>query len=149
MSRFIFRLRALLRLREAARDQRREQLAEALLLDQQLRDEVARLDSDRQELRAASTARVGPVNVDQIIDGQRYEMVLIIEQQKLAQQIESVRQEIERRREALVEADREVKVLERYRDQRAARHQEQELQRQQKEHDEVAGQRHQREVHAW
>jgi len=140
MARFRFRLATLLRLREAVRDQRREELAEAYRVDELLATQLARvaeqLDSLGEQCRRA--AGPGQVDVDRLLEAQRYELALRARQRQLQQQRRNVAEEIERRRETLAEADREVRVLEKLRKRQAARHQYEENRREIKLLDEVA-----------
>jgi flagellar FliJ protein len=148
MPKFTFRLETLLRLREATREERQLQLAEAyrvdVVLQQRLRAAVEELRSLRDRCRQA----VGPgtVDVDRLVAAQRYELALRAFQRGLEQQRAAVAAEIERRRLALVEANREVRVLEKLREKQSARFQEEENRRDIRRLDEVAGQRAAREA---
>jgi flagellar FliJ protein len=140
MAKFKFRLATLLRLRESARDERRAELAEAYRVDDLLRqrfDELsAELEAARQQCRRA--AGPGTVDVDRLLEAQRYELTLRFQQGQLEQQRKAVAAEIERRRAALVEANREVRVLEKLRDNQSDRHRQEEGRREIKQLDEVA-----------
>ena len=78
MAKFRFRLATLLRLREAVRDERRAQLAEAYLLDRQLLDRKSGLEQEitatKQSSQKASSA--GPLDVDRLVQAHRYELIL-------------------------------------------------------------------------
>ena len=144
MPQFRFRLATLQKLREALRDQRRSALAEAQHALDLLDEQLARVAAEFQELRRRyqSAARPGALEVDRLVEVQRYELVLRAEQQRFEQQRETIRAEVERRREALVAADREVKVLEKLREKQETRHRREDDQREMKRIDEVAGRRH-------
>lgn len=118
MPAFQYRLKTLLRLREAARDERRSELAQALRADTVLADQLAAIHEQLAGLRrnAASGVAPGKVNVDRLLDTQRYELILRGEEHLLQVRREALAQEIERRRNTLVEADREVRVLEKVRE---------------------------------
>lgn len=124
MARFRFRLATLLRLREAARDERRSQLAEAQRAEDKLHARRAAIHDEQRELaqlvRAAGAA--GAVAVDRLIAAQRYEAVLQAEWQVTADHLTKIQAEVERRRQALVAADRDVRVLERLHDAQRQRH---------------------------
>ncbi|HZZ73861.1 MAG TPA: flagellar export protein FliJ [Pirellulales bacterium] len=141
MSAFRFRLATLLKMREAVRDQRRAALAEALhaiaLLDEQLNRLRSDLGDQKQQLHAA--ARPGRVDVDRLLEAQRYEFVLLGEITRLSQQRQTVSTEAENRREALVVADREVKVLEKLREKQQLRQRAQDEREDIKRFDEIAG----------
>ena len=142
MSKFKFRLATLLRLRESARDQRRSQLAEAYqaeeaILEQrrQVRDEIDELMRECREVSGP-----GELDLDRLLDARRYEVTLRAEHRDLTEKHEAVRAEVDRRRQALVEANRSVRVLELLRDRQLEQHREEERIRQIKELDEIAGQ---------
>jgi flagellar FliJ protein len=143
MAKFKFRLATLRKIREATRDQRRAHLAEAYRADeilQQQSDQIEHELSDlREECRRASGP--GPVDVDRLTQAHLHELVLRAHQQHLGRQREAVAAEIHLRREALVHANREVRVLEKLEEKQAARHQQQENRRQIKQLDEVARRR--------
>ncbi|MBN2477100.1 MAG: flagellar export protein FliJ [Pirellulales bacterium] len=143
MTKFKFRLATLLQLREAARDERRSELAEVYRLDELLQerlDDVLRqLGSLRGQCRRV--AAPGAIDVDQLVEAQRYELTLRSQQKLLEQQRLTVTDEIERRRQVLVDANRDVRVLEKLRDKQSRRHREEEGRREIKQLDEVAGQR--------
>jgi flagellar protein FliJ len=122
---FRFRLATLLRLRIAERDERRSDLAKAISAAEILRREHQSLDAERKEnlTRLRRLAGPGGGNVDAMIQGHRYEAVLKARSTQLAAQQSHVEREVERRRMVLVEADRQVRVLEKLRQRQAAEHQ--------------------------
>jgi flagellar FliJ protein len=122
MNPYRFRLATLLKLRAQDRDQRRTEHAQALeaerILLQQKQDIVAeRLAM----LDAARTAKQpGTANVDALQEVQRYSLLLQARLAGLEKQLEQVAAEVERRRQAVVEADRNVKTLEKLREKQIA-----------------------------
>lgn len=142
MPRFKFRLATLLRLREMARDERRAQLAEAFraqdLLDEQKRQVDEHLAAVRH--RARLSVSPGEINVDRLMETRRFEMILMAQRAHFDQQQEMLSAETERRRQALVEANREVQVLEHLRTRLHDRHRAEEAGREMKFMDEVAQQ---------
>lgn len=122
MARFQFRLEALLRLRQAHRDERREQLADAYRVQEALRLEQQSLDDQLRQVRRAQSVAPGPLDVDRLLAAQRYEMVLRIEHARLSRQQEAVAAEVDQRRLALVEADRQLRLLEKLRTAQQERH---------------------------
>jgi flagellar export protein FliJ len=139
MRKFQFRLATLARLREAVRDQRRGQLADALGVQTVLEDKIGLVDRNLAEARELQTAPVGAVDVDRLLNGERYELVLQAERQGLTLQLAKVTAEVVKRREALVAADQDVKALEKL---RATQHEEWRQQSERetmRELDEVAG----------
>ncbi len=119
---FRFRLETLLRLRLAERDQRRAELAKALRAEELLRGEERTLEGQQSEAatRSRQLKSPGAANVDALLETHRYEIVLAAQRRQLKQQIAQVEAETERRRQALVEADRQVRVLEKLRERQAA-----------------------------
>lgn len=148
MSKFKFRLATLLRLRETARDQRRSQLAEAYEAEEILRQHQKHVGDQIDDLMRQCREVSGPgeLNLDHLLNARRYEVTLRLEQQDLSEKHKAVLAEVERRREALVAANRDVRVLELLRDRQREQHLEEERIRQIKELDEVAGRNVLREV---
>ena len=144
--RFQFRLQTLLRLREAARDERREQLAEVMRIDDALRKQLAELEGLQSEARALQRLGVGRVDVDRLLEAQRYEAVVALEILHVERQRAAVAEEMNKRREALVEADREFKVMEKLREKRLQEHGVEVLAQEMKVLDEVAGRMKREEV---
>lgn len=147
MAKFKFRLATLLRLRERTRDERRAQLAQAYQAEAVLREEQERLTADMEQLSEASRAARGPgeLNVDRLLNTRRYELVLRAHLQDLAKKQEMLAEEIARRQNGLVEANRQVRVLELLRDRQLARHRQEEERQEIKLLDEVAGRQNRRE----
>lgn len=143
MTKFKFRLATLLRLREAARDERRRELAEAYRVDDLLRQRLDGVSGQLGRLQDHCRKLTGPgaVDVDRLVEAQRYELALKAQRSQLGQQREAVAAEIERRRGALVEANRDVRVLEKLRENQVRQHGREENRREIKQLDEVASQR--------
>ncbi|HVX11042.1 MAG TPA: flagellar export protein FliJ [Pirellulales bacterium] len=142
MARFQFRLATLLRLRELARDERRMQLAEALTLIDQLRVRSRQIDDLLRETHRLQAPPVGPLDADRLLNATRYELVLRAEQRALQLQEASLVSEVEKRRQALVAADRDVRSLELLREKQQERHAQEEEERGRKELDEIAVRRY-------
>ncbi len=141
MARFEFRLATLLRLREAARDERRGQLAVALRAeevlrqrDNQVRDEVDQL---RESLKRDSL--FGSLDVEKLINSHRYGALLEAERTMIGQQSRQVAEEIDKRRAVLVDADRDVQVLEKLRENQSRLHRRHQERLEMKVMDEIAG----------
>lgn len=143
MKKFRFRLQALLRLRERTRDERRSELAQAQQAQQIVRRRSSQILDEIEGLRRhiASDSAPGEVNVDRLLDSHRYEAILRAEQLQLAKQDEQLGEEIERRRQALVESDQEVRVLENLRERQQAEHDRELATRETKAMDDIAAQR--------
>jgi flagellar FliJ protein len=140
MPRFQFRLQTVLKLREADRRQRRLELAQAYHAERLLEEQIDRLAAEEDEMRRRCQVAAGPgrVDVNQLLDVHRYVLVLKARSQLLLDQRARLQKEIERRRLALVEADREVRVLEKLRERQLEQHRETESRQQVRQIDEVA-----------
>jgi flagellar FliJ protein len=114
MAKYTFRLKTLQKVREAHRDQQRGSLAEAFRAEQVLAENRAQLIAEERELRELQrSASEGPyLDVNRLLEAQRYELLLKAQSQELAKQAVLLAAETEQRRQMLVEADREVRVLE-------------------------------------
>lgn len=145
---FRFRLQTLERLRDAARNHCREQLADALRVDELLRAQEEQLRTNLKLARGIQVVPAGKVDVDRLLEAQRYEGAVLVEIQHVMNQRARVTEELERRREALVEADREVKVLEKLKAARRAEHDQAERRAEVKRLDEAAGRIRSEEVEA-
>jgi flagellar protein FliJ len=142
MTAFKFRLETLLRLRVAERDQRRNDLAKALRAEEMLRAEDQAL-AQKQAATAEESRRLklpGSADVDALLQTHRFELALTTQRRMLASQIVQVQAEAERRRLALVEADRQVRVLEKLRERQAAAHRREAERLDVKQFDELAAQ---------
>ena len=139
---FRFKLSTLQRLRENERDERRSRLADAQRAEDIVNARIADIDAELGRLRdeTGRRSRPGRMDVDALMEVQRYELLLKAERQAAVQQRELVATEVERRREALVLADREVRVLERLRETQQARHRQGEERQERKVLDEIATQ---------
>ncbi len=148
MAKFRFRLQSLLRLRELARDQRRAELAQAYQAEAILAAQQQELEGLRERIvqEQAKAAGPGPVDVERLLECRRYEMLIHSQQRQLKAKQEMVEQEIQRRQQAAVEADRQVRLLERLRERQQQRHRFEEQRREIKQLDEAAQLRYLREV---
>jgi flagellar export protein FliJ len=99
----------------------------------ELATEITNLESMRR-----SALSVPSINVDPLMDAQRYQGVLLAQQNKMREQIRLLTAEVERRREAVVEADRQVKVLEKLHEHKLEEHRKEQLRAETKILDEVA-----------
>ncbi len=142
MAKFKFRLATYLRLREALRDERRSHLAQAYRAEEVIVQEERRLEAESTAMAAKvrDFARPGEIDVDRLADAQRYQIVLRAQQQHVASQRALVKTEIQRRHQALVEANRDVQVLEKLRSRQSDQHRYQENRREIAHLDEI-GQR--------
>jgi flagellar protein FliJ len=143
MAKFKFRMATLLKLREATRDERRAELAEAYRADDILGERLAQIRGELDAMVAGCRKAAGPgvVDIDLLIEAQRYEVTLRVYEKQALEQRMRLAVEIERRREALLAANREVRVLEKLRERQIERHRDEENRRDVKRLDEVATQR--------
>jgi flagellar protein FliJ len=140
MARFRFRLASVLKLREATRDERRGQLAEAYLAESKLRDRRELVEQELADLKALSErAASGAVDVERLLAASRFEAILRAEIQVIRQHESNLAVEVERRRQALVTADRDVRVLEKLEETQRDRHRQTEAGALMKQLDEFAG----------
>jgi len=143
VAQFKFRLATLLKLRERHRDERREQLAEAYRAQELLEERKSEIDAEIKVVdnQVRHAAGAGVVKVDQLVDRGRYELILKAELHQLATQSKKLEEEIDRRRTLLIDANRQVRVLEKLSEKQEARHREEFIRREQKVYDEIACQR--------
>jgi flagellar FliJ protein len=143
MGKYKFRLATLQKVREAHRDRERAALAEAFRAEQVLADRRKELTAEAEELQNLQRSAVaGPLlNVNRLLEAQRYELVLKARSAELAQQQAMLAVETERRRQQLIEADREVRVLERLDERHHQEHRRREQRIEVKQLDEVASRR--------
>jgi flagellar FliJ protein len=136
---FRFRLEPLLRLRLNERDQRRADLAKALRALEVLQAELVKLQQEQTEVaeRGRILKAPGAADVDALLATHRYQALLAARRRQVLEQISQVETECERRRVALVEADRQVRVLEKLRERRAAEYARAAERREAKQLDEV------------
>lgn len=108
-----FRLEPIRRLRQSERDDLRGQLADAYRAAEVLGQQSASVARELDELRVYQRDETGSkgVNVNHLLEAQRYELVLKGQQSALAQKAKLVEAEIERRRDAVALAERRVKTF--------------------------------------
>jgi flagellar protein FliJ len=140
MARFKFRLATLLKIREATRDERRSELAQAYRADDVLGGYLEQTQTELNAIRERCRKNAGPgaIDIDRLIETQRYEIILKAQQQHLNEQRGKLAVEIERRRVALLAANREVRVLEKLREHQLEQHKQEENRLDIKRLDEVA-----------
>jgi flagellar FliJ protein len=137
---FRFRLEKVLAIREADRELRRSELAEALQAERTLHGEADKLSEELDAIRATaqSAAKPGDINVSQLLDIHRYALVLRTRLVEIGASKEKLNVEIERRRDRLVGADQQVRVLEKLRDRQRQAYLQEEEKQEAKAMDEIA-----------
>ncbi|MBC7351107.1 MAG: flagellar export protein FliJ [Thermogutta sp.] len=151
MAQFQFRLESVLKIRERERDNRRLELLQAISAEEILLEQAKLLDARQkrlqEDLRAAT--RAGLLDVDQVLAYRRYELILAAQQDELVRQLKAIREEIERRRAALLEANRALRVLELLRDKQRERFRKNAVKNELKQMDELANRQSSVEGDAW
>ena len=140
MARFRFRLATLEKLREIHRDELRLKHAEAVQAHQILEQQLDEVGDELAELEASRRTAVsgGVTDINSLLTAQRYQAVLLAQQKTMREQSRLLANESEQRRQAVVEADRQVKVLEKLYDRQLTEFQEKQQLAETKLLDEVA-----------
>jgi flagellar FliJ protein len=135
-----FRLQSVLKLRNAARDERRKSLADALRAESIVSEQMERLAGEIEEMREASRAAAAPgvIAVERLLSFNRHELLLFANLRELAEKKRKILLEVDVRRRALIEADRDVKAIEKLRERQDREQQLKEDQREQAELDQTA-----------
>jgi flagellar export protein FliJ len=133
----------MIQLRRQNRDECRRQLDEAERAEAILTDQIAAADA-----QAASNAQMrrrvasnGSCDLNLLLAAQRHQAALEQERQALSQQIGLVAREVERRRATLVEAEQQVRMMERLSERKQAESRCKALQQESKRLDELARKR--------
>ena len=140
MAKFRFRLETYLRLKMAARDQCRADLAEVLRAEDQLRQHQVDIEREMEEHNTyvRSVSQKGTLNVDLIAASQSEFVFLKALRQEKLNLMQQLQPHIQQRRQALIDADHEVRTLERLKEQKHEQHQQWELALEAKQMDEIA-----------
>lgn len=142
MARFEFRFASIQRLHEQLRDEARRELAKAQQAVEMLDQRARELAGQRAELRERNVAQLqGAISVDALLDTGRYDAQLQAQQKQLSEQRVKILEEVERRRDRLVHAERECRKFEKLKELAWQRHQVEERRREQAELDEIASRR--------
>jgi flagellar protein FliJ len=138
--RFRFRLESLLNVRRNERDVLRQQYAQAVQAQQLLENQIAQVSDEIADVRTVtrSSAAPGRLNVDRLLQSHRYELLLQVRRQQMQQQLTKVKDEVERRRMALLQGDRDVKLLEKLKERQHASFLQNEMRQEQNRLDEIA-----------
>ena len=114
-----FRLATLLKIREQERDMAAKAVQDVRMAIEKLDNAQLEIDqANRQMNEARKESSYGAINLHQILDAQRYQMVLAAQSAQIADHKGKLNQELERRQFALVQSQKAVKSLEKLRDQR-------------------------------
>jgi flagellar FliJ protein len=148
MEPFRFRLATVLHLRVAARDERRTELGRAQRAAEVLREQQRKINAEIAEnqdalrrLMQRQAASSSGVSVDSLLNANRHSLVLKSQLVQLDKQQDQIAAEITKRQAVLVEADRDVRVLEKLQEKQQAEYETRSLALEQRELDEIAVQR--------
>lgn len=138
-----FRLATLLKIRERDRDLAAKALQDVRLAIERLDEAQKEIDeSNRLMNNTRKQSSFGAIDLHQILDAQRYQLVLSAQSAQIADHKGKLNQELERRQFALVQSQKAVKSLEKLRDQRVQAADVQALAKQQERLDEWSSIRH-------
>lgn len=140
MAKFRFRLETYLRLKIAARDQCRAELAEVLRAEEQLKQQQVEIEEEieDQHVYVRQTTQSGSVNLDLVTAAQRQVMFLKAAGQEKQMLMKQLMPHIQQRRQALIDADHEVRTLEKLKEQKQEQHLQREAALEAKQMDEIA-----------
>lgn len=143
MSKFVFQLAGLLKIRERERDARRLELAEADRAAAAIRQQLHALDEEIAALRnrCREAAGPGPLDLGRLRDARRFETTLRSQAEALRAKLAQADERCQQCQHAVVEANREVKALEKLRDRQFQRHRSSIERREMAQIDEAAGRR--------
>lgn len=140
MAKFHFRLATLLRLREDTRDERRVELAEVQRVDAELQARQTRVHAEQRQLQSEcrKAAAPGPIDLARLTETEAYSATLREQEADVQRKRTTLAVEIERRRGALLEADRDVQTLEKLRENQSDAYRQENDRREGKRLDEAA-----------
>jgi flagellar export protein FliJ len=140
MTKYKFQLETLRRMRIAHRDQQRAALADGFRAEEVLAERRAALGEEQASLRALQRVALtdARLDVNHLLEVQRYEMVLKAEESQLSEQADRLAIEVERRRQSVVEAERAVRALDKLDARRREQHRRESQRLENKLLDEVA-----------
>ena len=113
-----------MKIRRTTRDERQSQLARAYEAERVLEQQQVELDQQRTAIKQVSRNVSGPgtVNVETLLGVNRYELVLESQGRVLRERGQQLEAEIQKRRQSLINADRDVRVLEKLRERQQIDH---------------------------
>jgi flagellar FliJ protein len=140
MAKYRFRLETLRKLRATQRDELRRKLAEAHQAASMLEEQKFAVAEEIVALQEAqrATTQGASTDVNRLLEAHRYQAVLRAQQSVLQNQAQVLAEEVERRRERVLEADRQVRVLDKLDERKQWEHELASLRAEVKELDEIA-----------
>ncbi|MGN6545833.1 MAG: flagellar export protein FliJ [Aureliella sp.] len=143
MSTFRFRLSSIMRLRIRERDKAAQALQQAQLAKQKLLDQIEALEQEsREQASLRGEASLGQVDIQRLLDAQRYQMNLLENIRSIQSNVALIEQEIEKRRAKLVVCEQGVRALEKLEETKRAAWQAEQAERTQASLDEWASFQH-------
>ena len=139
---FTFRLEPLITLRDNVLKERQAELAKAYEARQILENDMKKLDQQLTDARdsARTLMQEGQkVNVDYLLGFRRQEMFLLANQNDLQEKMKLIDEEIEVRRAAVADANKELKIVEKLKEQRYEKYLAEQNKEEMKTMDEIAG----------
>ncbi|TWU16398.1 flagellar export protein FliJ [Allorhodopirellula heiligendammensis] len=139
MTSFHFRFESLLVLQRQQRNELIRELTETHTAINDTQEKIDHLQQQRDELRSAAAGRFATdvhISVDRLRHEARYDRQLADDQDTLGSTRKQLEAELEQRRERLIEAEAEVKRLERLREKQSVAYNQLQLQREQATADE-------------
>ena len=139
---FQFRLEPLIKIRDNVLKECQAELAKAYDARRILEEHLQEVE--RQLTEGTETARNlmqpgNTVNVDYLLGIRRQEMFLLAKQEEIKQKMQEIDEEIERRRDAVVAANKELKILEKLKEKRHEQYLDDEKREETKAMNEIAG----------
>ncbi len=132
-----FRLATLLKIRERERDEAGRAVQEAQVAIDRILDAQREIDTINEQMDSVrKQASYGNVLLTQLLDAQRYQLVLAAQSSQLQQNLQTLQDELGRRRDVLIQRQQAVKSLEKFREQRSKEAEKIELARNQSRLDE-------------
>jgi len=114
-----FRLATLLKLRERDRDVAAKAVQDVRLAMEKLHERQGEIEESNRSMDAyRKHSSNGTINLHQILNAQRFQMVLAAQSAQIADQQGTLRQELEQRQITLVKCQQAVKALEKLKDKR-------------------------------
>jgi len=140
MKPFRFRLATLQRLREIHRDEMRAKLAEAFQAEQILAEQLRTVQTELDAMLSLQRQAVaqGKTDINAMLDSHRYQSDLRRQQTTMREQAAMLDAEVQRRRQTVMEADQQVRVLEKLKLRQRTEYQLQQQRAEMKEMDEIA-----------
>ena len=141
---FYFRLEPLITIRDNELKERQAELAKAYearhILEETLKTVEKQLAEGIETARSL-TQEGQTVNVEFLLGLRRQEMFLLTQQDDLTKKMKMIDEEIEKRRTAVVEANKELKIVEKLKEKRYEKYLEEENKQEMKLMDEIASNR--------